>query len=518
MSRFWIFIPHVIKIAKAQGGPNSAKQVAYLWAKNVGGETAVKLLSKLSLLSAAVEFAAENGHMEFAYELARASQDKSILQTVFLKQALALEDEGKFPEAEAAFLQANKPREAILMYVHNEDWDGALRIAEKHDTSSVTEILVGQAKFAFGRKDFTKAESLALRAQKPDLILKMYREALLWKEAMRFCKEYVPGKLAELNEEYDRHVVAKTSSTGKEEYASAARMFEQQREYTKAIDMYLKLTTETSSNASALEDAWGRAVELAIKFVPGRCDEVVRIVCERLVQMQRYEQAARLYNSIDAKRDAVDVYLRADLWEQARQLASSDRQLNEYVEAAYVRNLKSKGQADALASVDVLSALDMFASRNEWDKCLEKAQATKNREIVDKYLMMLVSSLVRERKFDEAVRQLSRYGICPDPQYFDMYDRIAKGVLRKASKDSLHLIREVLFKLVRYCSDTFPSPWSRPITQIWSSPTPAPGIPIFLSLIYWHCGIIAQLRRSLLHLSANRHYRFCVIPTFWLRM
>ncbi len=111
-----------MQVSKTYGGPNSSKQIAYLWAKSIGGDAAVKLLTKFSLLSAAIDFAIENQHLDFAYELARTSQDKALLQTVYLKHAMVLEDIGKFGEAEAAFIQAGKPREAVEMYIHSEDW------------------------------------------------------------------------------------------------------------------------------------------------------------------------------------------------------------------------------------------------------------------------------------------------------------------------------------------------------------------------------------------------------------
>lgn len=49
-----------LQVAKAHGGPNAAKQVAYLWAKSLGGDAAVKLLTKFGLLEAAIDYAAEN--------------------------------------------------------------------------------------------------------------------------------------------------------------------------------------------------------------------------------------------------------------------------------------------------------------------------------------------------------------------------------------------------------------------------------------------------------------------------
>ena len=48
------------------------------------------------------------------------------------------------------------------MYVHNQDWDSAQRVAEAHDPDSVSDVLVGQAKVAFDQKDWSRFESLLL--------------------------------------------------------------------------------------------------------------------------------------------------------------------------------------------------------------------------------------------------------------------------------------------------------------------------------------------------------------------
>ena len=48
-------------------------------------------------------------------------------------------------------------------------------MAEAHDADSVADVLVGQARFAFEEKDFTRAESYLLRAQRPELAIKFYK-------------------------------------------------------------------------------------------------------------------------------------------------------------------------------------------------------------------------------------------------------------------------------------------------------------------------------------------------------
>ena len=48
------------QVAKSHGGASAQKQVAYLWAKSLGGEAAVKLLNKFALLEYAIDFASDN--------------------------------------------------------------------------------------------------------------------------------------------------------------------------------------------------------------------------------------------------------------------------------------------------------------------------------------------------------------------------------------------------------------------------------------------------------------------------
>lgn len=48
------------RIAKTHGGPAISKQVAYLWAKSLGGDSAVKLLVRFGLLEDAIDYATDN--------------------------------------------------------------------------------------------------------------------------------------------------------------------------------------------------------------------------------------------------------------------------------------------------------------------------------------------------------------------------------------------------------------------------------------------------------------------------
>ncbi|KAI9351150.1 hypothetical protein DFJ73DRAFT_789886 [Zopfochytrium polystomum] len=433
------------RVAKTYGGPNSAKQVAYLWARSLGGESAVKLLTKFNLLEAAIDFATENGAFEFAFELSRFA-DKFKLADVHYRHAMYLEDEGKFKEAQNAFVLAGKPKEAILMYVHNEDWDAALTVAETYDPASVPEVLVSQAKVLFERKDFPMAETLLMRAQRPDLAIRWYKDANLWKEALQFTKEYLPNKISEVSEEYSRYLAGRGTAGGKEEMLASAKALEQQKDFSRAIDLYLRFNAPQITDYRFLEEVWEKAVELAMKFVPDRDREVVTTVCSRLQGIKRYEQAAEFYVGVEMYREAIDSFAAGGLWDRAKEVVAVAPKYADYLEATYVSHLKNQGHADALINIDVAAGLDLLMQRGEWEKCLETASGH-GQEVLNKYLSMHAVSLIRDSNFDMAAQVIAKYGVFHSSNNYDIYLRLAREIIHNGSPAGLTALREVLFKL-----------------------------------------------------------------------
>ncbi|KAK4305878.1 hypothetical protein Pmani_022263 [Petrolisthes manimaculis] len=102
------------RVAKKEGGANSGKQVVFLWVRTLRGDAAVKLLNKFGLLEQCIDYACESMLFEFAFELARIAMKQKV-PDIHYKYAMVLEDESKFSEAEAQFIQAGKPKEAVLI-------------------------------------------------------------------------------------------------------------------------------------------------------------------------------------------------------------------------------------------------------------------------------------------------------------------------------------------------------------------------------------------------------------------
>lgn len=161
------------RVAKQNGGPSASNQVAFLWARTLPIDSAIKLLNKHDILEACVDYACETMQFDFAFQLCKNLPKKQ--SEVHMKYAMVLEDEGKFTEAEAEFVLAGKPKEAVLMYVHDRSWINALRVAETYVPSAVPEVLQAQAAQSFREKQYSEFEVLLLRAQLPELIVQKYK-------------------------------------------------------------------------------------------------------------------------------------------------------------------------------------------------------------------------------------------------------------------------------------------------------------------------------------------------------
>ena len=444
------------RAGKAAGGASVAKQVAYLWARSLGGEASVKLLSKFGLLDAAIEFACESSAFDFAFELCKFMGDKQKATEVHLKYGMFLEDENKHKEAEEEFKLAGRPKEAILMYAHLENWEEALRIAEEYDPSSVGDVLAEQGKKAFQAANYSKAESLLLRAQKPEIVIVLYKEALMWKEALRFAKEYIPSKVAELNSEFENLAIKKAGS-GKDDILGAAKAFEQQKDYSRAIDLYLRLNTTHTSDLKALEHAWERSVELSLKFVPDRAMDVVGAACAKLIEIKRFDQAAELYLGVEMYKECIDAYISAAQWQRAKEILEIAPKYKEYIESQYLNYLKTKGDAEGLVNVDASAGLEMLAKQGDWEKCLQAA-LLQGPDALQKYLGTYAVQLIKERKFLDAAEAFNRYSVPCTSQFFDIYTRLSKEILHDLKPESVSALREVLFKLVRFFSRHLNSP------------------------------------------------------------
>jgi len=446
------------RVAKFHGGIAACKRVTIALLMAVGVVEGSKVLVKHGLVEAAIENAAENGAFDMAFELASHALPKK-LADVHLKHALFLEDDEKFREAEEAFIAASKPKEAIDMYVHQQDWASALRVAENFDPATVPDVLIAQARAKADGGDHKAAEELYLSASRPELALVMYQEADNWAAALKLAQMHLPHRVAEVNRAYQQAEARAGKGSSKSDYLLAGRALEQQKQWGQAIDNYLGARKDRIDSPADLEEVWSRAIEIARNYLPNRHVEVALEVGRRLADIGRAEAAADVLFEVGRHEEAVNVCIAAKKYDKARALSQGKDALRRRVDEAYQSNLVSRedhGELLELGRTDV--ALDVLAKRGDWDGIWDVAAKQRlPATAISKFVMMRADELVRggsPHQMDEAVRLLHKRSGATSDQALNTYRRLVRSIMSRPLNDegaehfaTVALLRELLYRL-----------------------------------------------------------------------
>lgn len=311
------------------------------------------------------------------------------------------------------------------MYIHQQDWASAMRVAEQFDPSSMSDVLVAQARVAVERKEYPRGEQLFLNAKKPELALRMYADNNAWKDAMRIAKKHLPHKVAEVSSMAQRAMAGiapgkaddPASPTGgaggRGDALAAAKMAEQGRDYARAITAYLAIGAEQISDQERLEECWMKAIQLASQHARPRYGAVVEDAAGKLAELGRHTKAAELYHEIERYDQAIREYCKGEAWNEARECAqSSAPHMLSFVESENTNALRGRGDAEAVASRDADAALEMYARRGDWAKLWPLAQKSGS-AVCHTYAVQRANQLMEQASVasvDEAIVTLARYG------------------------------------------------------------------------------------------------------------
>ncbi|XP_044747182.1 intraflagellar transport protein 172 homolog [Coccinella septempunctata] len=439
------------RVAKQNGGPRAAEQVAFLWANTLPIDSAIKLLNKYGILDACINYACETFQFSFAFQLSKNLPVKN--KEVHYKYAMALEDDGKYVEAEEEFIKAEKSKEAIFMYIHAKNWMDALRVAETHDPTSVADVLQAQAAQCFNDKEFSEFESLLLRAQVPELIVQKYKSTGMWVDALRVSKDYLPHLYPSLQSEYTKSHQYQLGDKSIETILSQANEWALAGQHKQAVDCLLQVDTSIA-DPPIVKRALIRAADVVNKFLFGQeAVDIIKVLSPRLAEMGEHEHAAQLYISVEMYKEAIDTLIAAEDWSRARKIAKElDPVYENYVETKYKDRLLKKGDVEQLADVDIIGALDLLAEQGQWNRCLEKAK-THNPPILHKYVALYAAKLLKDGFVKEALNLYSVHGAPAMPQNFNIYNHIATEMFALTdlsgpdSYNDWEKLRQMLFEI-----------------------------------------------------------------------
>ena len=125
-----------VRVCKLYGSDKETCELAKQWAETLGQEAGMKMLLKMNVVDAVIEYLCGRNEFEEAFKMAKQNA-KHKINDVHLQYAFHLEDEKRYKEAEEHFIKAGKPSEAINMFEHIGDFHSALQVARQFDPQSV---------------------------------------------------------------------------------------------------------------------------------------------------------------------------------------------------------------------------------------------------------------------------------------------------------------------------------------------------------------------------------------------
>ena len=445
-----------IRVCKVNGTDKETCELAKKWAETLGPEQGMRMLLKLNLVDAVIDFLTDNKDFNEAFKMAQTNA-KHKVSDVHLKYAMYLEDENRYKEAEEHYIKAGRPNEAVHMYEMQKDFHSALQVARQYDPQSVPNILTKQGEFFMDKRDFQKAEQCFIQGRKPERAIKMYIDIDQYPEAIRVAKKHAPNMVNEINEimvRGGRGGGGGIENLSGEEILRSAKMFEEARDWIRAIDTYLEVRKEHFQDFDILEGAWEKTVNLAMSYDKERWPDIINIVCKRLRDIKRFASAGELYEGISMIDEAVNCYIAGNFFDKARECAQQVRnpeqaaRLHDMIEKAYKMHLKSAGDAENLIDHgEVDSGLMMLAQKGDWGKVLDIA-SKKGGKVLNQYLTEYAKMRMKDGKFGEAIAAFAKYGLPVQSTHFPLYKTLAMEIFAECDPTEVAHLRQALFPLL----------------------------------------------------------------------
>lgn len=93
-------------------------------------------------------------------------------------------------------------------------------------------------------------------------------------------------------------------------------MWEQSRDYHKAIDRYLEIT-ESMFSPDNLEEIYNNCFNIAMNFAKDRVQDVVMVLGQRLTKINKFDSAAEIYEAVGFFEKAIEAYCQEQKWDRA---------------------------------------------------------------------------------------------------------------------------------------------------------------------------------------------------------
>ncbi|XP_055351104.1 intraflagellar transport protein 172 homolog isoform X2 [Paramacrobiotus metropolitanus] len=417
-----------------------ADDILYLWIGRLGVQDGIAILRNLGVAKEFIRMAMRSGEFDNASQVANEIAP-DLLPEISIQRANMLAESGQHEEAEREYLAADNPNQAIQMYIDANKWSEAIRLTTTYFPDELPQVLMSHAVLLSDSGQYHEAEHEFLNLNRPDHVINMYKSQNMWEDAIRVARQYRPAEAQALEMQSNKAAITRPR-TGRpgDQLIQQARGKEDSSDYTAAVKLYLRYLQETpSADPNQLVRVCARVRELATSFL-GELEarNALEIVANKLLSLNRSNIAAGIFSEIGDTEKALDVYMEANIWEEARALVLrlQNPQLTKRLDARYKDALRTQGKVDQLASMDAASAVEIYARNGEWEKCLKVCMEIRDLKLLAKYLQQYASVLLKNGEDVKALELLTNYGApVTDAGLIGIYRQLFYTFLPQTFKD-----------------------------------------------------------------------------------
>lgn len=161
------------------------------------------------------------------------------------------------------------------------------------------------------------------------------------------ARNHVPHQVNSIEMEHNRYMTNVSDTNSLEYRRSQAKLLQQSKKYSEAIDAYLAIDSSICSDRKELATMYETAFSLAKKFVRARKAEVALKVGGRLVRdCNMHQKAATVYGDAGNHKATVESLMAGKMYDQARKHAKKYiPSMAKSVDAKHQRHLAAGLQA-----------------------------------------------------------------------------------------------------------------------------------------------------------------------------
>lgn len=282
-----------LRLLAEYGTPEDTVSKLHQYEEIEGVKGLETLLRKAHMNDVLIDFLCSKDKFSEAFEVAENARHK--LEETHIKYAEFLARQQNFSKAENQFGKINRWEAAVQMYLRYGKFKDALRIASKVSPESIKAVHFKQGEWFLTQANFKEMENCFVEAGQADRAVTVYLEEGLLEEAARVAKKFCRSRVKEVLEKME---IVKQNMNG-QEMLKHGRLLEDNRSYSKAVDVYLALGKEHFDQEEVLVQIWEKAVQLAFSHDKQRYISVVQLVARKLETIHRFDLAGNAipYNS-----------------------------------------------------------------------------------------------------------------------------------------------------------------------------------------------------------------------------